>query len=819
MGMVRRIAVQNMKYHKSKNILIGIAIFLTTLLLFLVPTIGKDMIEGQFAAINKLYPSWHALFRNVDDDTAEKLSVYHDVLIYGLRSDVGSMVAKDAEISMMYLDDHGLALYNMELMEGSLPEKENEIVVSGGILARLGQSAKIGDTVTIPYQVLHGGTLDFAKEKEFVVTGFLEDETEDQTMFTSLVSEEFLREEVPAEEIRYRYLLQVETMEDETTDDVENRILELAKRFGIPEQDVRVNKDYLMANYVDPVMVPVIIGIMCIIVFAGVVTIYSIYYVGLSERVREFGKIKAMGASKKQLKHIVLWEGISVAMIAMPIGLILGTILTKIIFRMFLQFSDTTYSEVLSQVLESGDLSLYHVSLYLLAIIVTLLTVWLGLHKPMRVVSRISEIEAIRYQGSENETGKGTKAKKNRKSYREMSVSKLAKIYILGKKKNSFITVLAMSLTGIFVVVVATVLSCANPKDSADNSLVGQYEVCTNVESGNREHPEREWNNVIENNPLTEELRQQILKIDGVKDVAVFKEILASSDTFEGEKWSVRGVPEKCMDQLLDGIIEGNASYQDLTTGDKCILDENMLFWFPDIKIGDTLKLEIADNAGTEAEVEVIAIGEYSAGFSQFGYMLMANEGLEKMCGGNLAGAFSVFADERYNAKTMDALEALVNENGLLRLHTWKAEYETWKSGLAMTTAAAYSFLGILGVICIMNVINTMIHSVHIRKKEIGMMQAMGMSNRQLVKMLRMEGLFYTAGTLVLSVGLGSILGYPVFLTAKDLGWFNISTYRYPFKAVIVIAVILFIVQMFLAGVLGGSVKKESLIERIRYSE
>ena len=98
-------------------------------------------------------------------------------------------------------------------------------------------------------------------------------------------------------------------------------------------------------------------------------------------------------------------------------------------------------------------------------------------------------------------------------------------------------------------------------------------------------------------------------------------------------------------------------------------------------------------------------------------------------------------------------------------------------------------------------------------------MQAMGMSNHQLVKMLRMEGLFYTAGTLILSVGLGSILGYPVYLTAKDLGWFNIRDYHYPFGAVIVVTVILFAVQMFLAGVLGGSVKKESLIERIRYSE
>ena len=134
MSMVRRIAVQNMKYHKSKNILIGIAIFLTTLLLFLVPTIGKDMIEGQYAVTNKLYPSWHALVRDVSEETMKKLSVSHEIMVYGLRSDVGIMPVKDAQISMMFLDDHGMSLYNMELLEGNMPRKENEIVVSQGIL-------------------------------------------------------------------------------------------------------------------------------------------------------------------------------------------------------------------------------------------------------------------------------------------------------------------------------------------------------------------------------------------------------------------------------------------------------------------------------------------------------------------------------------------------------------------------------------------------------------------------------------------------------------------------------------------------------------
>lgn len=819
MSMVRRIAVQNMKYHKSKNILIGIAIFLTTLLLFLVPTMGKDMIEGQYAVTNKMYPSWHALVRGVNEETVKKLSVSHEVMVYGLRSDVGTMPVKDAQISMMFLDDHGMALNNMELLEGNMPQQENEIVVSQGILKCLGQKAEIGDTINVPYQVMHGGILDYTKEKDFVVTGFLEDATEDQTIFNALVSEAFLKSEVPGEEIVYRFLFQVLTEEDETTTQIQERILKMTGRLGIAETDVRVNTEYLGANYVDPVMVPVIVGIMCIIVLAGVITIYSIYYVGLSDRVREFGKIKAMGASKKQLKGMVLWEGMSVAMIAMPIGLILGTILTKIILLSIVNVSanDNAYTGVLKEVISSGDVQLYHVSLYVLAVVVTLLTVGLALHKPMRVVSKISEIEAIRFQGTEGQTGKGQK--KYRKSHKEISVLGLAKIYLLGKKKNSFITILAMSITGIFVIVVATVLSCADPKKSADASLTGQYEISAITQSGNREHPEWEWSYVIKDNPLTEELKQQILEIDGVTSVVTFTEAFVTSDTFEGETWGIKGVPEEYADFLLDGIIEGSAAYEDLKTGTKCILDKNMLYWFPDIKLGDTLELKVSDGTEKTVEVEVIAISDFPAGFSQFQYLFMASEGLGKICDGDLKGTYSVFAKERYNKDTLSAFEELMEGNERCRLNTWKKEYDQWKSALLVTTAAAYAFLGILGAICIMNVINTMIHSVHIRKKEIGMMQAMGMTNHQLVKMLRTEGLFYTAGTLLISVGLGSILGYPVFLMAKDQGWFNIREYHYPYAAVVIVMVILLIVQMFLAGALGGKVKKESLIERIRYSE
>ena len=118
-----------------------------------------------------------------------------------------------------------------------------------------------------------------------------------------------------------------------------------------------------------------------------------------------------------------------------------------------------------------------------------------------------------------------------------------------------------------------------------------------------------------------------------------------------------------------------------------------------------------------------------------------------------------------------------------------------------------------------LNLVNTMINSVRVRKKELGMIQAIGMSDSQLMKMLQLEGLFYTMGTLFISVGLGSLAGYPVFLYAKNQGLFEISAYHYPVKVAVIVAVALLLVQLLLAAGISRSVRKDSIIERIRFSD
>lgn len=820
MKMTTRVAYCNMRHYKSKNILIGIAIILTTLLLFVIPSIGKDMVEVNFAVINKIYPTWHALYRNVDESTVMKLAAHHDVKTYGLRSDAGYMNLEDATVSMMYMDRTGMELYKVKLKEGQLPQKENDIVVSKGILEALGQNGKIGDTITVPYQILKDDGLDYTKEKDFRICGFLADNesSKEQKQYTSLVSEAFLKAEIPVEQVKYRFLLQVNGQKGNTTADYTETIQNIARQFGISEDDMNINKEYLAANYVDPATIPVIVGIMLIVVLAGIITIYSVYYVSMNQRVREFGKLKAIGATKRQLRQIVLREGMGVALFAIPIGLLIGTVAVKVVLLQFVEHakdSNVLITEAY-KVVAKGEVQLYYWWIYLLAIAVTLCTVYLSLMKPMRMAAKVSEIEAMRYQGGSK------RQKSSRKGYQFLNIGRLTKRNLAENKKKSTITIVSMAVTGIFVMMVATVLSCANPMESAKSSIVGQYEISPIVESGNKEHPEYEWAEVQKNNPLNEGLKQQIEELDGVERVDVFTALKVSGGPFEEKNGTefINGVPEEYAEELKKGITEGNVTYEELKSGDKVILDRALLHWYPDIKVGDKLKLNIHDGDNTfQKEIEVAAIGEYGTGLTNYNCLIMAKEGAEKLTINNSSSYFQVIADKDYDEALEASLQAIVDGSGRLQMRTWKNEYDTWENAIQMTRGACYAFIIILAAISIMNLINTMINSVHVRKKELGMMQAIGMSDRQLMKMLQLEGIFYTVGTLIISIGVGSLAGYPLFLYAKRTGMFDISTYHYLVTAAIIIILTLFVIQMLLAIFIAKSVRKDSLIERIRFSE
>lgn len=824
MKTVTKTALANIRLNRSKNILIGIAISLTTLLLFLIPSIGFGMMDIQYEAINRIYPTYHGMYQKVPTETVEKIKAVKEIEKAGLRCDPGMIPNDEYTIYMTSVDKTCAEFMRFEPSEGHFPEKSDEILVSQGLLKAMGlEGKKVGDTITLPYQIQKKDGLDFRKEKTFVICGMSSDSeaNEEAKQYTACVSDAFVKEELSEAELTYDVYFRLPANSHTSMDAIKANMEEIGESLGIPKDYIISNDDYLGANYVDPMMNMAIVVIMLIVVFAGMITLYSIYYISMIQRVQEYGRLKAIGATKHQIRQIVLREGFLVASVAVPFGLLLGTLLLQKSFQIlvyFLEFeADDIQNQMTIQLIRNQEVSCFYPWLYILTVMAAFLTVYLSLLKPMSIAAKISPIEALRYNG-ESTSSKGT-----RKGYEFLTLFRLTKSNLLRNKKRTLLTVFSIGITGIFFVAVSTVLSCANPKEAANMSIEGEYEVSVITEAGNKEHPELEWNQVMQNNPLTDKVIEQFSNLDGVKKVEPFSYIAMSNEDFlEGENdANLTGMPETYAKKLEDGLVEGHITYEEMKNSNKVILNADLLHWYPDLSVGDNLDFQYMDgDVKKEVTLEIAAIGNYPVSLVDFADFITAQEFVEQLSQNNCYDHLAVFSEEKHNAALEKQIEELCQQTGGLELtRTWQSEYITWKQGISFVSTGCYLFLGVLGLICIMNLINTMINSIQMRKKELGIMQAIGLSEKQLIRMLHLESLFYTAGAVLCSVGIGSVAGYLIFLYAKETKMFNITYYHYPVTAVIGIVLAMALLQLLLVTVIGKSMKRESLMDRIRFSE
>ena len=121
-----------------------------------------------------------------------------------------------------------------------------------------------------------------------------------------------------------------------------------------------------------------------VIVLSSILVIYNIFYISIVTKVQEFGKLRAIGATKKQIKNIVFKEGFILAGIAIPIGIILGYVLANIIIKSFMDI----------------DVKSSRLPVILSVVVISFISVVLSLLKPMKVASKVSIVDAVRYTGN-----------------------------------------------------------------------------------------------------------------------------------------------------------------------------------------------------------------------------------------------------------------------------------------------------------------------------------------------------------------------------------------------------------------------------------
>ena len=844
--------------------MIGAAIALTAFLLTAAPTVILGFITIQNQAVNKYYPTFHAMFRDVDSQTAKKLLADERVEQAGLREDAAAMYCDrdpDVRITMLSIDQAAAELSRQELAEGHFPEKADEIVVSKGILEAMGLEGTTGDRIQVPFRP-NGGS-ETRESREFTISGMVADSEISirDSLYFCFVSDAFVREILTEEERQYRIYLRLAGADGMITDAIQEQIETLGGEYGVEKNEIILNGEYLMANYVDPATYSGLGLMMALIALAGALTIYGIYYVSMLDKVQEYGRLRAVGATKRQIRQMVFREGLAVAAIAVPIGMLLGLLGGVQMIRLTARYSvssDIAVADQMKQIVENGEVNLIQPWIIAFGVLISFATVYISLLKPMRTASRISAIEALRYQGdagstraSRKRSGSGTEAEKiaaaggkksagllhfwkkssstagkTRKGYEEIDIRKLTITNLSRNKKRTVMTIFTLGATGILFMVVATVCSCMSPKDMVRDDL--REDIRLSVDSwADPMYPERALNKIQQNNPLTEELKEQILQIGGVKDIDVDMAVNVRLDgptEADGSPLAsgITGVSARALEALRDYVAEGSLDDPSLAEGTGIILGEKFRDRFEEMKDwkpGKTIRMELMDGENIlqkEFRIAAVVNGPGSYGGT---WLAMPADALQSLCETNLTDCLEITVEPGMEKSAAEEVRHLTADLEYLEIRTYTEAYEEAEKSIGILLSICYGVLLIFGLIGILNLVNTMINSVYVRRRELGMLQAIGMSERQTVNMLQMEGLFYTMGTLVLSLGLGSMLGYGAFLWSKKTGIFSIMNYRYPLVPALVLAAAVLTVQLLVTYLVNQSFRKQSLIDRIRFAE
>lgn len=809
MTTLTKLAISNDKENKTRSILVIISVILTTLLLTVILLWGYGLIRDNKIYAGETYGDYYARLRNVKEEGVKELGRYSQFTKIARLAYAGNAQDDKMNLQLLWSDDtyREIAYFDKNMVDGTYPAAENEIMAQPGFFARLGyENVKVGDTITMSFRTNMASKYE---PKEMVISGLLvQPEMEYETSgYNAYVSEEFFRKTMPEKEQIFNVYFSLSEEIEINTDNAEKVISGLVQECGFKENQLKVNTMYLLWKLDPGTETITLCGILAaIVVLFSIMVIYNIFQVGIIQKIQEYGKIKALGAEKRQLKKIVFREGMLLAAIGIPVGLILGYFVAEV------SYSWSMGMAVAGR--ESG--SLFSLPLFAASALISFLAVWAALHKPMRITAFISPIEAIRYQENSGVGKKKSKKKEKnglRKGKAEVSVMSMTLANLSASKKRTVATIMTMGLSCVLFVVMANFMGNIDEEYNIRREVeYGRIALDLEYSFSDTAYPENNLENIIKNNPLNAEVIEQIRQIEGVTDVKIRKVLSAVIDgkntsigvydreTFEREAKAGGELGELDYDKVSEenGIIHGWSYFM----GDE------------GFTLGKEISATVADDKGS---VPFTAPITSAFGSSGTGWIITEETYNNLNLTGEAIGDIWIDCAKEDEESVKAAVEAIFEGVEHVGMETYGNTMKMTQVQTRMMQMAVYAFLAIIGLIGFMNMANTMIISIITRKQEFGVLQAVGMTNSQLNKSLQMEGLIFTLGTVFVSMAAGIPLGYAFFRYAKANAFYGMNVYHFPVAEIIGMIGLLMVLQLILSFVLSRNVKKESLIERIRY--
>ena len=617
-------------------------------------------------------------------------------------------------------------------------------------------------------------------------------------------SQEFYDEHVAENDRQYNIYFTLNNSANVSMNNVAPVIKEIADSCGIDQKNVIINDLYLQWVLQPSYEMIVVCGTLILgIVLFSVVVIYNIFQVGIAQKVQEYGKIKALGATRKQMKQLIFREGILLAVPSIPLGLLFGFLIAKVSFNWLVE-----QGNLVSSGIKNHQVPLFSLTIMLICIFVSFLTVVLALRKPMKIVSRISPIEATRYLD-----GSKTQKQGRRKGRKDVTVFSMAMANVTGNPKRTIATILTMGLSCVLFVIISNYVGNIDTEHEARIAINhGQFELQLDYSQNYDEaYSENNLDTILQNNPLNDSMIEEIKSIPGVTDVMT-REIV--SVNLNGTRYPADIVSKNDFDFMRqDGDI-GSMDYDQAVKNGEIFFGWSAWMEQDGYAPGESIAFDFENGSETYTYQ-----GKIAGSFVSADTYLVIPESVYRSMNprGTAYGYLWVDCDKKDVASVEQSLNTLISNTSHIKMDTYHAQLQSAEYASRMMKLGCYLFMAIVGLIGFMNLANTMIINIITKKQEYGVLQAVGMTNKQLNLCLQIQGLIFTVGTICVALAAGLPLGYALFSFAKHNGIFGMNVYHVPLIPILVMILLVGILQIVLSCVLSSNLKKETLVERIRY--
>ena len=784
-AITKKLAKKSLQSEKRRNLMVVIAVALAAFLICFTGIVSTSLTQMQR---NQVVDTYEAVWLGVEENDIETLKGVPEFERVGGYYMLGEELSEQGyHASYVYCDAQmmEIAKAQMNLLEGRVPEKANEVVVSEYFLSTYGNNAKIGDTVTLDTESFHGN---------YVVTGIMDSVNEKEANTCAIIlSKAALTEWAGFDPAGYRAYAHFKNSDQLDEELMTSYCREIAEEYQLPTPSMH-NRYFTYASKQPFDDFTLMAGVIALVLIGGYIVIQSIFRISINDKIKSYGQLRTIGATPKQIKRIVKNEGRKLGSIGILIGTVLG------VCGGFLLFS-------------KGFNAVSYVTTVILTLISSWIMVSISIRKPVKIAAGISPIEAVRFTPAQKDI-------RSRKKNIKLNPVSMGIANFKRDRKKTISIVASLSIGGILLMVVSSIVLVRSPEQIARLYFPdSDYKIYLQDLSEEM---------LVKGNPLNEELKQEVLSIDGVTDIIVARQSLYASIKTDVNQNS--GICDTLTGQNYAMIEAALTAGTMPTDSHSIVIHDKIVAHFEDMGVGSTVEFSSVDG---KKSIPVTISGVFSTSKMPViyghgrahtdGSVFFAPKDLFRELHPEITTfdySWSIVSDPKKDETVKAELKNIVAEHSNLALDEIDTAIAAEKSQNSVAFGSMQVLSWLVFLFGVINLINTTLSNQMSRKQENSVLRSIGLTQKQLCKMNICEGLCYAFfATLAIL-----IVGLPIsVVVSREMGSATLHgkvvPYQFPVLEMGLFILVLFGMELILSVWTIRRRKKQSLIEQMRAME